>query len=202
MSVESITVSPATLSDLSYIDSLQRKNAEDISFYPKSVFEREIEHCRILLASVNREPAGYIYHGSFCGTLRIHQACIQYDLCGQLYGSKLVTYLIDLCRAARSDSISLRCGSDIAANGFWKAMGFYCQSISKGGVRRMRDINNWRLDIQPQLFTIETEPSTRQKSASLWRRNKGDNKSQFVRGASLLEYRALLGQLDADRVRK
>ena len=34
----------ASKDDLTYIDFLQKKNAEDLSFYPKIVFEREIEN--------------------------------------------------------------------------------------------------------------------------------------------------------------
>ena len=36
-----IEVQPATLADLKYVDHLQRKNAEDLAFYPRSAFERE-----------------------------------------------------------------------------------------------------------------------------------------------------------------
>ena len=80
-----IQVEPAVERDLVYIDHLQRKNAEDLAFYPKQVFEREILNHRILLARVNGEPAGYIYHGSLGHQVNIHQACIEYDLQGQLY---------------------------------------------------------------------------------------------------------------------
>lgn len=86
-------------------------------------------------------------------------------------------------------SITLRCGSDIDANGFWKAMGFFCEGITPGGVRRMRDINCWRLDISDQLFTIPVEPSDKKQDASLWRKHKDGKKSQFMRGADIKQYR-------------
>jgi len=192
-----IVVSPATLADLLYIDHLQRKNAEELAFYPKQVFEREVQNFRILIAKVNNDHAGYIYHGALGPQVKIHQACIQYDLRGQLYGAALVRQLIDLVRAANGSSITLRCGSDIAANGFWKAMGFYCQGVTLGGVRRMRDINNWRIDLQPQLFVTETEPSSKKKDASIWRRNKGEKQNSFMRGKQLQDYRKKLLLKDA-----
>ena len=185
-----ITVSPATADDLVYIDSLQRKNAEELAFYPKAAFEREIENHRILLARVNNEPAGYIYHGALSPTIKIHQACIQYDLRGQLYGAELINQLRQLAEAANCLSITLRCGSDIQANGFWSAMGFVCEGITPGGARRMRDINCWRYDISPQLFVMPVSPSEKSQDASLWRKNKGEKKSQFMRGAALKQYRA------------
>jgi TPR repeat protein len=43
------------------MDSLQKKNAEALSFYPKCVFEREAENWRILLGLLNGQPAGYLY---------------------------------------------------------------------------------------------------------------------------------------------
>jgi GNAT superfamily N-acetyltransferase len=191
-----ITVRAAMPSDLTYIDHLQRKNAEDLSFYPTAVFDREIIQQRIVLALVNDEPAGYLYHGSTNGqTMRIHQACIQYDLRGYLYGAALVNWLIDLARAGNVGEIALRCGSDIAANGFWQTMGFECQSVTQGGARRMRDINAWRLPIQEQLFSLAMAPSTKQKSASAWAKARKDGislGSSFKRGKDLAAYRTVI----------
>jgi len=180
---------PATESDLIYIDYLQRKNAEELAFYPKIVFEREISNQRIVLAEFNGEPCGYLYHGAFSNVCCVHQACIQYDLRGQLYGATLVQHLVALCKAAHTSAITLRCGSDIAANNFWRAMGFDCEAVTQGGVRRMRDINHWRLNLQPQLFIFSQEPSTKQKDASVWRKRGDLSISSFKRGASLKEYR-------------
>ena len=189
-----IEVRPAVAADVVYIDSLQRANLEALSFYPRAVFEREVENARIVLALLNGEPAGYLYHGAFSPVLKIHQACIQYDARGRLYGAQLVSWLIEMCRLASVCSISLRCGSDISANEFWKAMGFHCQAVTPGGVRRLRDINNWRLDVSPQLFTLPVEPSAKKQDASLWRKHKDGSKSQFMRGTAMRDYRRLLEQ--------
>jgi len=187
-----IEVAPAIASDLTYIDSLQRKNAEQLAFYPKQVFEREVDNHRILLARVNNDPAGYIYHGSFGETLKIHQACIQYDLRGKLYGAELVRFLIKMASGMASNAISLRCGSDIEANGFWRSMGFECERVTQGGIRRRRDINHWFLQLQPTLFSmIITEPSKKKKDASVWAkgRKKGFSQNSFRRGKSTVDYR-------------
>lgn len=185
-------VRPAITADLSYIDFLQRKNAEELAFYPKIVFEREIESHRIMLAEYNGEPCGYLYHGAFGELCRIHQACIQYDLRGQLYGAALVRHLIGLCETAQTGAISLRCGSDIAANGFWRTMGFECEAVTQGGVRRMRDINHWKLKLQPQLFDFSQQPSEKQKDASIWRKRGDLATSSFKRGKNLQIYRKLV----------
>ena len=180
--------------DLSYIDYLQKKNAEDLAFYPTQVFEREVENHRIILGRFNAQHAGYLYHGAFGVTCKINQACIQYDLRGQLYGAALVRHLVTLCEAANTMSIILGCGSDILANKFWKAMGFYCYAVTQGGARRMRDINNWRLDLHPQLFEVSTQPSQKKKSASQWgkRDRSTGKKSPFLRGRQTRQYRKVI----------
>ena len=186
----------AELSDLTFIDYLQKKNAEDLSFYPKQVFEREIDKERILLALVNNQHAGYLYHGSVAlqKPIKIHQACIEYDLRGNWYGAGLVGALEDMGKFAQVHGISLRCGSDIAANLFWKLMGFECVSITEGGIRRMRDINTWFKTLNADLFSFNViEPSAKKKDASVWAKRKKDKKqNSMLRGKALLHYRRVI----------
>jgi hypothetical protein len=107
----------------------------------------------------------------------------------------LVRWLADLGRLSGSQEIALRCGSDIAANGFWRAMGFECIAVTQGGARRMRDINAWRLVLSEQLFAITVEPSNREKSSSAWAKARKSGislGSQFKRGQELADYRALI----------
>ena len=183
----------ATASDIKFVDHLQKKNAEDLSFYPVGVFEREIESQRILIALVNAEPAGYLYHGAIKldYPLKIHQACIQYDLRGNWYGAGLCKFLEDLAVIGGSRLISLRCGSDIAANTFWQNMGYECVLITPGGIRRMRDINVWQKALSADLFGFTAiEPSTKKKDASIWaKRDKSKKQNKMVRGKALIEYR-------------
>ena len=179
----------AELKDVNFIDYLQKKNAEELSFYPKTVFEREILNYRILLAEINDEPCGYLYHGAEKAFCKIHQACIEYDLRGQLYGSKLVKTLIHNLSYQGVYSVTLRCGSDIQANTFWKAMGFYCEAITLGGVRRMRDINCWRYDIINPLFTQSVLPSNKAQDSRIWSKRKTSLETPFLRGKHLIHYR-------------
>lgn len=180
-------------SDLSFIDHLQKLNAEELSFYPKAVFEREIKTQRILLALVNGQHAGYLYHGAVAldQPIKIHQACIEYDLRGNWYGAGLCKILEDTANISGAKSITLRCGSDIAANAFWRNMGFECVAITAGGIRRLRDINVWHKLIGEDLFGFDSlEPSTKKKDASIWaKRNKDKKQSSMLRGKALLDYR-------------
>lgn len=180
---------------LVYVDSLQRKNAEALAFYPRVVFEREAERGRIYLGLLNGQPCGYIYVGSTAnGSLRCHQVCIQYDVRRRLYGAMLVARIEQDATAAGVSFVSLRCGFDLAANEFWRSLGYRCIKIVDGGVRRMRRINIWRKELSASLFIPdEVEPATGVIDASVWRKGKMPGiTTQFARGHKMAAYRRLV----------
>jgi|TARA_R110000824_G_scaffold10882_1_gene47672 hypothetical protein len=181
---------------LTYIDSLQRKNAEQLSFYPKQVFEREQKNGRLYLGLLNGEPCGYIYVGAAGGDVKCHQVCIQYDARRKLYGAMLVLALENYANESLSDSITLRCGFDLDANTFWKELGYNCIAVQQGGIRRNRKINVWRKYLQPQMFSQEwVEPAVGKVDASIWRKHKQTGIiSQFNRGKKLEDYRLKIQQ--------
>ena len=175
---------------IAYVDSLQKKNAEALSFYPKCVFERESEKGRIFLGLLNGEPCGYLYVGASGGDVKCHQVCIQYDARRKLYGAALVQAMEDY--AQHSYSITLRCGFDLDANSFWSGLGYQCIAVQDGGIRRMRKINVWRKSLRVELFAdITVEPAVGKVDASVWRKNKKTGLvTQFVRGKAMRDYRA------------
>ncbi len=177
---------------LQYVDGLQRKNAEALSFYPSQVFERECNNGRLFLGLLNNEPCGYLYMGAVGGDVKIHQVCIQYDARRRLYGAGLVIAVEDYANKYYSQSITLRCGFDLDANDFWKEMGYNCIHIVDGGIRRMRKINIWRKQLQPNLFDdLHIEPAIGKTDATIWRKHKKTGMiTQFHRGNKLAEYRA------------
>lgn len=172
-----------------YVDSLQRKNAEALSFYPKCVFEREVANKRLFLGLLNGDPCGYLYVGAAGGDVKLHQVCIQYDARRRLYGACLVKCVEDY--ASGSFSITLRCGFDLEANKFWKDMGFSCVDVQDGGIRRMRKINVWRKILTDELFSFDSvEPACGVVDSSIWRRNRKTGIiNQFARGKAMIEYR-------------
>jgi hypothetical protein len=175
---------------ISFVDSLQRKNAEALSFYPKCVFERESENGRIFLGLLNGEPCGYLYVGALGTDVKCHQVCIEYDGRRKLYGAALVQAMEDYASGAYT--ITLRCGFDLDANTFWAEMGYECIGVQDGGIRRMRKINVWRKPLKVELFAdIAIEPAVGKTDASVWRKNKQTGLvTQFVRGKALRDYRA------------
>jgi len=179
---------------IDYIDGLQRKNAEELSFYPRQVFERELSNGRLFLGMLNAEPCGYLYVGAQGADVKCHQVCIQYDARRRLYGAAIVAVMEQYADECKASSITLRCGFDIEANDFWKSLGYQCIAHHVGGVRRMRTINVWRKQLAAELFdTIAIEPAAGKVDASVWRKHKSTGiVTQFVRGKAMKDYRAKL----------
>lgn len=174
-----------------YVDALQKKNAEALSFYPKCVFEREQEAGRIFLGLLNGQPCGYIYVGARGNDVKCHQVCIEYDARRKLYGAALVQAMEDYAEGAFT--ISLRCGFDLDANKFWNEMGYNCVAIQDGGIRRMRKINVWRKNVRSELFQMDQtiQPAEGKADSSIWRKHKQTGVvTQFIRGKALRDYRA------------
>jgi len=186
---------------IKYIDGLQRKNAESLSFYPLSVFEREQEKGRLFLGLLNGEPCGYIYVGAYGPDVKCHQVCIQYDARRRLYGAAMVVAMEDYAKSCAAYSISLRCGFDLDANDFWRSLGYSCVKVVDGGIRRNRKINIWRKQLQQELFTVDSvEPSRGKTSAAIWAKHKQTGLvTQFNRGRTLKDYRLRIeGARDAE----
>ncbi len=179
---------------LTYIDFLQKKNAEALSFYPKQVFERESKNGRLYLGLLNGEPCGYIYVGAAGGDVKCHQVCIEYDVRRQLYGAMLVVAMENYANESTSNSITLRCGFELQANKFWKSLGYNCIAIKDGGVRRMRKINVWRKYLKPQMFEqVWIEPVEGKTNSSFWRKHKQTGLiTGFNRGKNLEHYKLKL----------
>ena len=184
-----------------YVDALQKKNAEALSFYPKCVFERESEKGRIFLGLLNGQPCGYLYVGAANSDVKLHQVCIEYDARRKLYGAALVAAMESYAEGAFT--ITLRCGFDLDANKFWSDMGYKCIGIQDGGIRRMRKINIWRKALREELLVTDVimQPAVGKTDASVWRRNKksGIISGGFVRGKLMRDYRAMVISQDSTK---
>jgi hypothetical protein len=167
---------------LAFVDHLQRKNADALSFYPMSAFQREIQKGRIYIGVLNGQPCGYIYRGAFGDGCPVHQVCIEYDIRLQLWGAALVKAIEADATEANCYHITLRCGFDIPANGFWESLGYSVIAVAEGGARRKRRLNIWRKYLRPVLFLPDTMPPERgEQDASEWVKNGNTGVSRFAR---------------------
>jgi len=149
---EPVGVRTAFLPDLPYLVSLMRANRESVGGLPAPAIQERIQRGTALLAEINSDPIGYLLYDRNGATVRVPQACIQYDARRRKYGEALVVRLMEI--AADADEVSLRCAADLEANVFWRDMGFTCVGTVAGGRRRGRTINCWQRWIQPRLFSV------------------------------------------------
>lgn len=138
--------------DITYVMALQRANRESVGGLAKPAIVERIGRRTLALGTLNGEPCGYLLFDVRDRTLRIPQACIQYDARRRKYGEALVRWLLS---AYPADEIRLRCAADIEANVFWRDMGFTCTGVVQGGRRRGRLINWWAMWLSPRLLSVE-----------------------------------------------
>ena len=150
--------------ELKAIDALQRANSESLAFYPLAALEEDLERGRLVACEENGELAGYLWHGPVRPgrDITIYQACVDYQARRRTLGLGMVEELEQLAELAGATGIRLTCGAELEANAFWSAAGFYCTAVDQGGRRRARDLNRYRIDLQPTLeLATAVEPSTK-----------------------------------------
>ncbi len=160
---------------LTYIDHLQRQAAEDLAFYPLTTLAEALASGHVVHCTDNDEPAGYLWFGALRGgrDVTIYQAAVDYDSRRRHLGWGMVAELLALGESAGCTGIRLKCASSAESNEFWRAVGFYCTNVTQGGVKRARELNHWRTDIQPMLFLPPVvEPSTKPTDLTAYNRAK------------------------------
>jgi ribosomal protein S18 acetylase RimI-like enzyme len=136
---------------LSYIDKLQRANADDLAFYPLTTLGKALDEGHVIDCEDNGEPAGYLWFGALRSgyDVTIYQAAVDYDSRRRYLGWSMVARLVAMATAAGCTGIRLKCASSAESNEFWRAAGFYCTRVQPGGIKRGRDLNCYRTDITP-----------------------------------------------------
>jgi N-acetylglutamate synthase-like GNAT family acetyltransferase len=139
---------------LRYIVDLQRKNYEALGFIPQPRTEEYLKRGQVLMAEENGELCGFLVYGMGWPTMKVYQACIQYDARRRDQGLALVARLI--ARASRSghSQITLWCADDLDSNAFWKAAGFAFGGQREGGKKRGRKHNLWIYRL-PDALTLD-----------------------------------------------
>lgn len=180
---------------LSYVDKLQRQNADDLAFYPLTTLAKAIDEQHVISCEDNGDPAGYLWFGALRGgyDVTIYQACVDYDSRRRHLGFGMVAELSQLALAAGCTGIRLKCASSADSNEFWRAAGFYCTRVQPGGIKRGRDLNCYRTDLQAGLFVLPSVvPSDRPIDLTAYNRQKREGvvmPSRFSRS----HYRAKAG---------
>jgi hypothetical protein len=136
---------------IKYINDLAKKNSEALSFIPLPRIEDYLRRGQILIQTENDDPCGFLIFGKE-RTIKVYQACIQYDARRKENGRILVDKLIALAKTKEASGISLWCAQDLDANEFWSECGFTKIKERDGGLRRGRKHNQWIMDIYSPLL--------------------------------------------------
>jgi hypothetical protein len=169
-----------TLAPLTYIDKLQRANADDLAFYPLETLRKAMESGHVVWCEDNGEPAGYLWFGAVRGgyDVTVYQACVDYDSRRAHLGHSMVAQLLAIAGAGGATGVRLKCASSAESNTFWQAIGFWCTRVQPGGIKRGRDLNCYRTDIQPGMFDLApVVPSGRPIDLRAYQQRKRDGEA-------------------------
>lgn len=141
---------------LKYVSSLARNHCEEIGFIPLPTLEHYARQGQLWVETENDDLCGFLVFGNGRRTLKIYQACIQYDARRREHGLRLMQRLIIHAQVMGFDAISCWCADDLDANEFWRACGFRWTRQREGGRARGRKHNLWVLwlpePLQSRLF--------------------------------------------------
>ena len=130
----------ATLSDLAYVDHLQRIEAngiDSVGFIPWSRYEKDAMIGWIHLIFDNDEPTGFVYAThNWHGVTRIQQIVVQEDA----RRAERATALVSAAVRQNDWLVSLRCAEDLEAVDFWPALGFKQVAVDDRPNKRKRKV--------------------------------------------------------------
>jgi len=141
-------LSRATIADLRFIDSLQKKFGRSLGFLPTQALEVNLEAGNVDLCMENGDPAGYL----LCrpklswqpGLASIVQAAVCMDAQRRHHGLALLLQIEERARAAGQIGMQANCAVGVEANEFWAAAGFKPIAHLTPATKSQREIICWR----------------------------------------------------------
>lgn len=158
MKVGATQLSGSGKADVLWILHEAKKETDAIGFIPSPTIWRLHHQGRLFTLRGERELLGWLAHGKPRPRTKIYQLCVREDVRRLLNATILVDHVARLLWKKGATFLTLRCGNDLSANGFWRAVGFAQTDQTKGGLRRGRLINHFEAQIgQEGLISTSTE---------------------------------------------
>ena len=137
-----LSVRPATMEDLPFLDSLQKQHHRELGFFPRAQMEGYIRNGWVLIAQdAGGKPLGYC--ASRDRYLKrdelgvIYQLCVAPGVQRKLVGASLVKAAFE--RSAYGCRLyCCWCAQDLEANYFWESMGFVPIAFRAGSTGKKR----------------------------------------------------------------
>lgn len=146
-----ISIRPGVLSDVPFLDSLQKLHTKQVGWMPTAQFEGKIKLGHVLIAEANGEPVGYCigndqyFKRDDVGI--IYQMNVLPGRQRGLIGASLLKAQFE--RSAYGCKLyCCWCAQDIAANKFWEAMGFVPLAFRTGSEKKSRVHIFWQKRIR------------------------------------------------------
>lgn len=132
-----------------WLEEASRRETDAIGFLPRSALERHHHKGLIFTVEEDGELLGFNIRSPLQPgyTIQIHQAFTVDAVRRLAHQTKLICHIASQARSERAVAIILKCGDDLEANRFWKAIGFEQFDQTRGGKRRGRLINHFRFPL-------------------------------------------------------
>lgn len=132
-------VRPATLSDVKFLEFLQRKNTKALGFIPRYALERRVERNHVFLAFENGEPAAFALFDVVGRGATIHQTACMEDAKRRRLCLRLASRVRQQAGIEGASVVRLACADDLDdAQAFWDAAGFPAFAERPGGAALKR----------------------------------------------------------------
>ena len=132
-----------------WMRTVSRTETDAIGFLPNEARARHHRKGLIWTAEEHGELVAFCVRSPLqkSGTVQIHQAFTIDPARRYYFQTALVGKIAELARSDGAKAVILKCADDLSANMFWTAVGFDHYDQTKGGRRRGRLINHFRLRI-------------------------------------------------------
>lgn len=138
----------ATIADMPYIDSLQKKFSEQIAFLPRPALVWYLERQCVRIAIENGDPIGYVlshWRLRWCPTIRpIIQAAVQLDARRLGHASLMIELVSADALHAGQRAVQANCVEGPELDPFWVASGFLDLGYLPVTNVRRRNLRCWR----------------------------------------------------------
>lgn len=124
-----------------FIIQAAKRATDAIGFIPYGKYIELHRRGRLWSLEGDGEVLAFLGHGPFRQIVRIYQIWTREDVRRIWFATAIIAAINEEAKKAASTTISLRCANDLAANLFWRAVGFHQTDQVTGGRRRGRLIN-------------------------------------------------------------
>lgn len=128
--------------------SASRIDGQAIGWLPRQAYDQAHQQNRMISCTNNDDLVGFAVFGCSHSDLRIYQIWVRRDARMLIHGRSIIDHLNDKAWPTNLTRLGLWCAIDLAANLFWKALGFINTNWRWGKAKKARKHLQWTKPIQ------------------------------------------------------